>query len=171
MAHVRAPFYFINLWLITYRHRYCTYLYYYSPPDHLLPFLLLTLLFIMTLLPLHFFFETIALPGTLSIAAPIKLCLASSCPHFSYLSLALSRSRSLSLTPSLAFLLSFSLSLPPRPPPLCLPLSSSPPSPSPSLFLSLDRLSLSFSLSLSLSLSLSPCLSRSLSLSCAPSRL
>ncbi len=24
------PFYFINLWLITYRHRYCTYLY-YSP--------------------------------------------------------------------------------------------------------------------------------------------
>ena len=24
MALVRAPFYLINLWLITYRHRYCT---------------------------------------------------------------------------------------------------------------------------------------------------
>ncbi len=29
MAVFRAPIYFINLWLISYRHRYCTYLYYY----------------------------------------------------------------------------------------------------------------------------------------------
>ncbi len=28
VALVRVPFYFINLWLISYRHRYCTYLYY-----------------------------------------------------------------------------------------------------------------------------------------------
>ena len=30
VALVRVPFYFINLWLITDRHRYCTYLYYSS---------------------------------------------------------------------------------------------------------------------------------------------
>ncbi len=29
VAAFRAPIYFINLWLISYRHRYCTYLYYY----------------------------------------------------------------------------------------------------------------------------------------------
>ncbi len=28
VAAFRAPIYFINLWLISYRHRYCTYLYY-----------------------------------------------------------------------------------------------------------------------------------------------
>ena len=30
MALVRVPFYFINLWLITDHHRYCTYLYYWE---------------------------------------------------------------------------------------------------------------------------------------------
>ena len=30
MGLVRVPFYCINLWLISYRHRYCTYLYYYN---------------------------------------------------------------------------------------------------------------------------------------------
>jgi hypothetical protein len=29
VAAFRAPIYFINLWLISYRHRYCTYLYYF----------------------------------------------------------------------------------------------------------------------------------------------
>jgi hypothetical protein len=29
VAAFRAPTYFINLWLISDRHRYCTYLYYY----------------------------------------------------------------------------------------------------------------------------------------------
>jgi hypothetical protein len=30
VALVRVPFYLINLWLITDRHRYCTYLYYFN---------------------------------------------------------------------------------------------------------------------------------------------
>ena len=34
MALVRVPFYFINVWLITYRHRYCTYLYYSLSNTH-----------------------------------------------------------------------------------------------------------------------------------------
>ena len=32
MAAFRAPIYLINLWLISYRHRYCTYLYYFKVP-------------------------------------------------------------------------------------------------------------------------------------------
>jgi len=42
IAVFRAPIYFINLWLISYRHRYCTYLY-YSSSDFLLAPLTATL--------------------------------------------------------------------------------------------------------------------------------
>jgi hypothetical protein len=34
VAAFRAPIYFINLWLISYRHRYCTYLYYSHTHTH-----------------------------------------------------------------------------------------------------------------------------------------
>jgi hypothetical protein len=83
VAAFRAPFYFINLWLISDRHRYCTYLYY----SRALP---LTLSLSLS----RSCSRSLARALSLFLSRPLFLALARSLP-FS-LALSLSRARSLS---------------------------------------------------------------------------